>query len=416
MTGPNFYNIDFAREVVLQGQSTTFITIARNDAEPNAIDINEDLFIIAYPNSRTFNAYGIMSASGTTGPAGINVSRPSSQDNLSALSFNNIETSLVVKNGYEIITGFTGTTTVTQVNNVNNNGFNVRINNDTFSDLSNKILQFGQWEDPEVSLNWSLNGKPISQFESIAYGDQAYTEYVGSFQNIFDGSVLTVSPGLSGSGYVGRDNGGWCSIAHDPNLPNKSVTLRIDYAGIDNAHLKLNLIIFKREKDQINASLTPYAPLFVPGGATGANNPVSYINPVYGAKSGTGTSISQSVDYQEVHFFGYKNTDVRTSRTTYQNNYVSDKKIYDDRASYAVLKTNPKLSGNVKLTLDSTGNLWLNSIDANNELADSAYKRFQIPANSTYARDLYRFFKNGQTPSQIVYTKQIRNIKIQKER
>ncbi len=405
MTGPNFYNIDFAREVVLQGQSTTFITIARNDEESGAISENEDIFVIVYPNSRTFNAYGIMSASGTTGAAGINVSRPSSQDNLSGLSFNNIESDLVVKNGYEIISGFTGTTTVTQVNNVNNSGFNIRINNDTFSNLSNKTLHFGNWEEPAVSLNWSLNGKPINQFESIAYGDQAYAEFSGSFQNIFDGTVLTVSPGLSGSGYVGRDNGGWCSIKHDPNLPNKSVTLRIDYAGIDNAHLKLNLIIFKRDKDQINASLTPYAPLFVSGGATGANNPVSYINPVYGAKSGTeAESISPSVDYQEVHFFGYKNTELRTSRTTYQNNYVSDKKIYDDRASYAVLKTNPKLSGNVKLTLDSVGNLWLNSIDANNELADSAYKRFQIPSTSTYARDLYRFFKNGQTPSQIVYS------------
>ena len=167
MTGPNFYNIDFAREVVLQGQSTTFITIARNDAEPGAINNDEDIFVIVYPNSRTFNAYGIMSASGTTGPAGINVSRPSSQDNLSALSFNNIESDLVVKNGYEIISGFTGTTTVTQVNSVNDSRFNIRINNDTFSDLSNKTLHFGNWEDPAVSLNWSLNGKPINQFESI---------------------------------------------------------------------------------------------------------------------------------------------------------------------------------------------------------------------------------------------------------
>jgi hypothetical protein len=407
MTGPNFYNVDFAREVVLQGQSTTFVTIARNDAD--GISSDEDLFVIVYPNSRTFNAYGIMNAYGfAAGATGIDVERPSSQENLSALSFNNIEKDLVIKNTYEIENveeGFTGTAIVSQVNRVNNAGFNVYINDDgIINKISGEALQFGQWEDPTVSLNWSLNGKPISQFESIAYGDQSYADLAGSFQNVFDGTLLTVSPGLSGSGYVGRDNGGWCSITHDPDLPNKSVTLRIDYAGIDNAHLKLNLIIFKRYKDQINASLTPYAPLFVPGGALGINNPFSYINPEYGAKSGTGTNISPSVDYQEVHFFGYKNTELRTSRTTYQNNYVSDKKIYDDRASYAVLKTNPKLSGNVKLTLDATGNLWLNSIDANNELADSAYKRFQVPANSTYARDLYRFFKNGQTPSQIVYS------------
>ena len=54
MTGPNFYTIDFAREVVLQGKSTTFITIGRNDDALGSLD---DLYVIVMPNTRTFNSY-----------------------------------------------------------------------------------------------------------------------------------------------------------------------------------------------------------------------------------------------------------------------------------------------------------------------------------------------------------------------
>ena len=40
ITGPDFYKIDFEREVVLQGKSTTFLTINRND---DVIAPSEDL-------------------------------------------------------------------------------------------------------------------------------------------------------------------------------------------------------------------------------------------------------------------------------------------------------------------------------------------------------------------------------------
>jgi len=164
--------------------------------------------------------------------------------------------------------------------------------------------------------------------------------------------------------------------------------------------MKFNLIIFRYTPGL--SLLTFKTPLNLPSATTNPNTE-DVVNPTYGIKSGNGGQLSNLLDYQEVHFFGYKDTEVRTSRTTYQNDYQAETKIYDDRASYSLLKTNPKISGNVKITLDSTGNLWLNSIDANNELSDSSYKKYPVSPLSTYPRDLYKFFKNGQTPTSIIF-------------
>ena len=55
ITGPDFYKIDFEREVVLQGKSTTFLTINRND---DVLAPSEDLYVVLYPNTRTFECVG----------------------------------------------------------------------------------------------------------------------------------------------------------------------------------------------------------------------------------------------------------------------------------------------------------------------------------------------------------------------
>ena len=54
MTGPNFYNIDFAREVVLQGRSSTFITIERNSSVLSPL---EKVYVLMFPHTRTFNSF-----------------------------------------------------------------------------------------------------------------------------------------------------------------------------------------------------------------------------------------------------------------------------------------------------------------------------------------------------------------------
>jgi len=71
-------------------------------------------------------------------------------------------------------------------------------------------------------------------------------------------------------------------------------------------------------------------------------------------------------------------------------------KLFDSNSSFGVLRTNPKISGNIKITLDSEGRVWLNSLDANPTLSDQKYKKFEISGANSYAKDLQRFFSGGK--------------------
>jgi hypothetical protein len=60
-----------------------------------------------------------------------------------------------------------------------------------------------------------------------------------------------------------------------------------------------------------------------------------------------------------------------------------------------LLRTNPKLSGNIKITVDSNDNVWLNTIDANIELSANKFKKYKVSSNNTYAYDLRKLLDNG---------------------
>ena len=77
------------------------------------------------------------------------------------------------------------------------------------------------------------------------------------------------------------------------------------------------------------------------------------------------------------------------------------KDIY--KSSFGLLRGNPKISGNVMITTDSTNNLWLNSIESNSELTKNQYKGYRILSNSNYAYDCYNFFNQGKTPTNIIF-------------
>ena len=79
------------------------------------------------------------------------------------------------------------------------------------------------------------------------------------------------------------------------------------------------------------------------------------------------------------------------------------RKIIKQTSSFGVLRANPRISGNVKITVDSSNDIWLNSIDSNQEMSNQAYKGFRISPESSFDRDLYTFFNDGQTPSQFVF-------------
>lgn len=70
-------------------------------------------------------------------------------------------------------------------------------------------------------------------------------------------------------------------------------------------------------------------------------------------------------------------------------------------ASFGLARTNPKISGNVKITVDSSGAVWLNSIDSTKELSNSSLKKFRTTSTSTYAADLKKFA--GKLPPDIMF-------------
>lgn len=82
---------------------------------------------------------------------------------------------------------------------------------------------------------------------------------------------------------------------------------------------------------------------------------------------------------------------------------IDFQQILQDEASFQLVRTNPKLTGNVKLTIDSNDSMWLNSIDANAELSKTLYKRFAIDPTISLPGNMFSFFDNGTTPSEIVF-------------
>lgn len=66
----------------------------------------------------------------------------------------------------------------------------------------------------------------------------------------------------------------------------------------------------------------------------------------------------------------------------------------NDNKSFALLRTNPKLTSNLKLVVDSNSNLFLSAFKANKELAKVEYQKFDIKPNGIYSSDVATFFRN----------------------
>jgi hypothetical protein len=72
-------------------------------------------------------------------------------------------------------------------------------------------------------------------------------------------------------------------------------------------------------------------------------------------------------------------------------------------ASFQLIRTNPKLTGNLKVTVNENDEAWLDAIPANLELAKDDYARFPIDYSTPFAEMVYRFFKNGETPNEVIF-------------
>lgn len=65
-----------------------------------------------------------------------------------------------------------------------------------------------------------------------------------------------------------------------------------------------------------------------------------------------------------------------------------------DGKSFALLRTNPKLTSNVKLIVDSVGDIFLGSFKSNKILSQVVYQKFAISENGAFSFDVAKFYKN----------------------
>jgi hypothetical protein len=74
-----------------------------------------------------------------------------------------------------------------------------------------------------------------------------------------------------------------------------------------------------------------------------------------------------------------------------------------DNVSRPLLRTNPKLTTNVKLVVNESDKLYLESISASKELAAIEYKKFPISSDGKYAFDIARFYNVNMTPNELMF-------------
>jgi hypothetical protein len=84
-------------------------------------------------------------------------------------------------------------------------------------------------------------------------------------------------------------------------------------------------------------------------------------------------------------------------------NFKTETNYRLDNVAKPLLRTNPKLSGNVKLVTSSDGSIYIESISASKDLASVKYKKNPINPNGNYASDVANFFKKNDTTTDLIY-------------
>lgn len=82
---------------------------------------------------------------------------------------------------------------------------------------------------------------------------------------------------------------------------------------------------------------------------------------------------------------------------------MSGAKLFDYNSSFAVIRTNPKLTGNLRITVDSKNGVSFNSMSVNQTLSNDRFKNFNITGENSFALDVFNFFDKGTTPSSAIF-------------
>lgn len=75
------------------------------------------------------------------------------------------------------------------------------------------------------------------------------------------------------------------------------------------------------------------------------------------------------------------------------------------RSSFGLIRTNPRLTTNIKLVADTNDKIYLESIDADPLLSKSIYKGFELKKEGQYSYDIKRFYSQNRStlPEDIAY-------------
>ena len=84
-------------------------------------------------------------------------------------------------------------------------------------------------------------------------------------------------------------------------------------------------------------------------------------------------------------------------------NYKFDLSTDLEDKSFALLRTNPRLSGNNKIVVTTGGEIYLETIDANTQLASSRYKKHRLSKDGDYSFDIAAFYNDNATPYDLIY-------------
>jgi hypothetical protein len=84
-------------------------------------------------------------------------------------------------------------------------------------------------------------------------------------------------------------------------------------------------------------------------------------------------------------------------------NFSTEKNYKLDNVAKPLLRTNPKLTTNIKIITDSADKIYLESINASADLASIEYKRNEVSGSGFYSYDIAHFFNSKKTPYDIVY-------------
>lgn len=112
---------------------------------------------------------------------------------------------------------------------------------------------------------------------------------------------------------------------------------------------------------------------------------------------------SESQETIQILFDILKEEEVVLDGTIFNNKNVSAKKINynkigtaleNRKSSFGVLRTNPKLSGNIKLVVDSSNNMFLDTFKVSNKLTEIQYRHAKVSGEGSLATDIRNVFSS----------------------